>query len=133
MNSFLLFNIWLSSKCSIRFTFSAEHSGQKLIFVLPYTFLAIDHLILDNIFSSFNDHIYFDNSVLFLHCAWLKFLLWFRNLSLKDVSRSFCKVDFVTFICVIFNISSVYLIRRKILILQWAIFSHLDVFGGSRS
>ena len=86
MNSFLSFNNRLSLKCSIRCNFSAKRSGQKLIFALPYTFSTLDHLILDIIWSSFSDHIYFDNSVLFLYCSWLKSLLWFANRALKDVS-----------------------------------------------
>ena len=56
-----------------------------VFFVLPLcNFSTIDHLIL--FWFSFNDHIYFDNSVLFLYCSWLKFLLWFPNRALKDVS-----------------------------------------------
>ena len=86
VNSFLLFSDRLSLNCSIRCTFSAKHSGQKLIFVLPYTFSAIDHLILDIIWSSFNDHTYFDNFVLILYCSWLKSWLWFANWTSKDVS-----------------------------------------------
>ena len=85
MNLFLLFNNQLSLKCSIRCNFLLKHSGQKLIFLQPI-FSTIDHLISDVIWSSFNKHIYFDSSVLFLYCSWLKPLLWFANCALKDVS-----------------------------------------------
>ena len=86
MNSFLLFNNWLPLTCSIRYGFSAKHSRQKLTFALPYTFSTIEYLILDIIWFSFNNHIYFDHSVLYLYCSWLKYLLWFPNCALKDVS-----------------------------------------------
>ena len=79
----LSFNNQWSLKCSIRCTFLVKHSGQKLIFVLTYTFSANYYLILDVIWSSFNNHICFDSSV--LHCSWLKSLLWFANHILKDV------------------------------------------------
>ena len=75
MNSLLLFNNQLSLKCSMEWTFSAKHSGQKSIFVLPHTFSTIGHLILGIISTSFNNHIYFDSSVLILYCSWLESLL----------------------------------------------------------
>ena len=92
MNSFILFNNRLSLKYTIRCTFSAKHSGQKLIFVVPYTFSTMDRLILDVVWSTFNDHIYFDNSVSFLYCPWLKSSLWFPNRALKD---AFAKPNYI--------------------------------------
>ena len=78
MSTFLLFNSRLLLKCS------AKHSGQKLIFVLLHIFSTIHHqLILDIIWSSFNDYIFCDN---FLYCSWLKSWFWFANWALKDVS-----------------------------------------------
>ena len=44
MNSFLFLNNRLSLKCSIRSTFSAKRSGQKLKFDLPDTFSTTDRL-----------------------------------------------------------------------------------------
>ena len=54
VSSFLLLNTQWSSKYSMRCTFSAKHTRQKFIFVLPYTFLTIDHLILDITCSFFS-------------------------------------------------------------------------------
>ena len=93
MNLFLWFNNWLSLKCSIRCTFSAAHSGQKLVFVLRFAFSTFNHLILDSICSPFKYHIYFESFVPFLYCSCLKSLLWFHNWALKDMPL----IDFVTF------------------------------------
>ena len=79
---------WISSKYSIKCNFSAKHKGQWQIFVFPWTFSTIDHLIMYDIFASFNDHIYFYNSI-FLFCyLWLKSFLWFPNRSLEVVAAS---------------------------------------------
>ena len=96
MNSFLLFNNRLPLKCSRTCNFSAKHSGQKLIFVLPYTFSTIDHLILDAI-----------RSCTFFVFSMVKIFVVIWKLGFE---RCFCKtkVYFGTFICVIFNHSSVY-------------------------
>ena len=83
MNSFLLFNNRLSLRYSIRCTFWAKESGQKLIFALPYTFSTADYLILDIFFTT----IYILTILwVLLCCSWLKSLLWFLNYALKDVS-----------------------------------------------
>ena len=104
MNSFLLFNNPLSLKCSMRCPFSGKHSGQKLMFVLPYTFSAIVYLAIDIVWSSFNDYTYFGNSVLF---SIVKIYVAISN---PCFERCFCKIKlyFVSFICIVFNISSVY-------------------------
>ena len=89
MNSFLLFNNPLSFYLiirSMRCPFSGEHSGQKLIFVLPYTFSAIVYLTIDIVWSSFNDHYIFWQFCAFLHCSCLKSMLRFPTRALKDVS-----------------------------------------------
>lgn len=60
MNLFLLFNNRL---CSIKCTFSAQHSRQN--FILPFTFSTNDHLISDVFHQSFSDHVYSNYSVTF--------------------------------------------------------------------
>ena len=112
MNSFLLFNNRLPLKCSIRYNFSAKHSGPKLISIL--ILLTTSHIM--TILCSV------------LYYSWLK----------PCFERCFCKtkVYFGTFTCVIFNITSVYQVRHKTLILQRAVFSRSAIatmLGGSRS
>ena len=78
----------MTSKYSIKCNVSARHKGQRSIFVFPWTSSTINHSILYVIFTSFNDHIYFVNSVFLLCCLWLKTFLWFPNRSLKIVAAS---------------------------------------------
>ena len=100
MNSFLLFNNRLSLKYSIRCNFSAKQSGQKLIFVLPYTFSTADYLILD----FFYDHIYFDDFM-------GSFVLF-----MVKIFVMVCKLRFERCFC----------ISKYILVLLFALFSTSD-------
>ena len=106
MNLLILFNNWPSLKCSIRCNFSAKHSGQKLTFVLPYTFSSIDHLILDVIWSSFNNHY-----ILTILCFFGLFMvIIFVVICKPGFQRCICKTKVYsgTFICV-FSTSAWYI------------------------
>ena len=92
----------------------SKHSGQKLIFLFDHILFQQLKLILDIICSAFNDHIHFDTSVPFLYRSWLKSLLGFCYRSLKGVSARP-------------NNILMYYTWRKILILQWVVFSVLAV------
>ena len=98
MNSFHLFVNRLPLNYSRKCNFSAKHSGQKLVFVLPCTFLTIDHLIVKVIWSSFNNHIYFDNSVLFFLLFVVKIFIVISSVKWSDLGN-FLKSQGKFFFC----------------------------------
>ena len=73
----------MSSKYFIKCNFSDKHKGQWSVFVFPWSFSTIDHLLLYVIFACFDEHtIYFDNSVILLCCLWQQSSLWHSSHSI---------------------------------------------------
>ena len=70
------------------YNLSIKHSLQKLNLGLACIFLKILHLMIAVLFSRFNSHTYFDNSVSLLYFFNLKDLVWLLYLFLNDVSHN---------------------------------------------
>ena len=109
----------MSSKYSIKCNFSARHKEQQSIFVFPLTFSIINRLILYDIFASFNDHIYFYNSVFLLCCLWLKSSLWFPNHSLKVFAAS-TKYTLLSLLTYFQHLLYILQLHPYLLILDWS-------------
>ena len=102
------------------YNFSIKHSLQKLNLGLACIFLKILHLMIAVLFSRFNSHTYFDNSVSLLYFFNLKDLVWLLYLFLNDVSYN-PKYIFSTVSTLFVTVALYTIFGFKTLILHWTI------------